>query len=85
MHVGYKVRVEWGIDGLKKKWRWFTKRFDSTKPKYTLLFKATTILTKFMHKCQMDFTFEVIYMNSCHTPLTMGETETSNSTSLKFV
>jgi hypothetical protein len=36
------------------------KRFDSTKPKYAILFKATTILINFMHKHRMDFTFEII-------------------------
>jgi hypothetical protein len=61
MHVGYKVRMEWGIGGLKRKWRRLMKRFDSTKPKYTILFRAsTTTLINFLHRRQMDFTFEVI-------------------------
>jgi hypothetical protein len=28
-HVGFRVQVEWGIGGLKRKWRSFMKRFDS--------------------------------------------------------
>jgi hypothetical protein len=36
------------------------KRFDFTKPKYTILFKNIIILTNFLHRCQMDFTFEII-------------------------
>ncbi len=28
MHVAFKVQVEWGIGGLKRKWRCFMKRFD---------------------------------------------------------
>jgi hypothetical protein len=36
------------------------KRFDSTKPKYTVLFKVVVILTNFLHRRQMDFTFEII-------------------------
>jgi hypothetical protein len=28
-HVGCRVQVEWGIGGLKRKWRSFMKRFDS--------------------------------------------------------
>jgi hypothetical protein len=36
------------------------KRFDTTKSKYTILFKAIIILTNFLHKHQMDFTFEII-------------------------
>ncbi len=50
MHVRYKMRMEWGIGGLKRKWRWLMKRFNSTKPKYTVLFRVTTILTNFLHK-----------------------------------
>ncbi len=38
MHVNYRVRVEWGIGGLKFKWRQLMKRFDSTKGEYIHLF-----------------------------------------------
>jgi hypothetical protein len=31
MHVGYRIQMEWGIGGLKRKWKWLMKRFDSTK------------------------------------------------------
>jgi hypothetical protein len=47
--------------------KWFEKKmeksmkiFDSTKPKHTSLFKVTHILTNFLHRYQMDLTFEVI-------------------------
>ncbi len=60
MHVGYKMWVEWGIGELKRKWRRLMKRFDSTKLKYTILFKNVVILIIFLHRHQMDFTFEVI-------------------------
>jgi hypothetical protein len=33
----FKVKVEWGIGGLKAKWRRLMKRFDSTK-KNTITF-----------------------------------------------
>jgi hypothetical protein len=59
MHVGYRMSMEWGIGGLKRKWRQLMKRFDSTTPKYIVLFKVTTILTNFLHGHQMEFTFEV--------------------------
>jgi hypothetical protein len=36
------------------------KYFYSTKPKYSHLFKTTIILINFLHKCQMDFTNEVL-------------------------
>jgi hypothetical protein len=34
MYVGYKVTMEWGIGGMKWKWKWLMKHFDSTKSKY---------------------------------------------------
>jgi hypothetical protein len=36
------------------------KCFNSTKPKYNHLFKTTTIITNFLHRHCLDFTFEVI-------------------------
>ncbi len=38
MHVNCRVRVEWGIGGLKFKWRQLMKRFDSTKGEYIHFF-----------------------------------------------
>jgi len=34
--------------------------FDSTRQKYNHLFKATTLLTNFLHRCYHDFNREVI-------------------------
>jgi hypothetical protein len=48
--LGIKCEVEWGIGELKRKWRWLMKRFDCTKPKYTILFKVIAILINFMHR-----------------------------------
>ncbi len=59
IHAKYRVRMEWGISGLKRKWRWLMKRFNSTKPKYTILFRVVAILTNVLHRCRMDFTFKV--------------------------
>jgi hypothetical protein len=36
--------MEWGIGGLKFKWRRLMKCFDSAKEKYSCLFKAITLL-----------------------------------------
>ena len=60
MHAGYRVQVEWGIGGLKRKLSRLMKRFDSTKPKYSYLFKSAALLTNFLHRRRMDFTFQVI-------------------------
>lgn len=38
MHVGYRLRVEWDIGGLKRKFRRLMKQLDTTKPKYNQLF-----------------------------------------------
>jgi len=55
-NVGF--RVEWGIGGLKFKWRRLMKRFDSTKSNHLL--RATTLLTNFLHRCRQDFMIEII-------------------------
>jgi hypothetical protein len=46
--VGFQVRGELGIGGLKSKWRKLMKHFDSTKEKKSYLFRATTLLTNFL-------------------------------------
>jgi hypothetical protein len=38
IHVSYKMRVEWRIKGLNRKWKQLMKRFNSIKPKYNHLF-----------------------------------------------
>lgn len=60
MHAGYRVQVEWGIGGLKRKWRHLMCRFDTTKPKYHHLFRACALLTNFLHRRRMDFNNEVV-------------------------
>jgi hypothetical protein len=60
MHVGYRVKMEWGIGRLKWKWKKSIKHFNSTKSKYYHLFHVTIILTNFLHKHWMDFTYKVI-------------------------
>ncbi len=60
MHVGYQMQVEWGIGCLKRKWRRFVKRFDSTKSKFNHLFQCVVLLTNFLHRKKRDLTYEVI-------------------------
>jgi hypothetical protein len=59
MHACFKVQVEWGIGGLKKKWRRHMKKFDSTKPKYAHLFWVVALLTNVIHMRFMDLKYEV--------------------------
>jgi hypothetical protein len=57
----YKIKVEWGIGGLKHKWIKLMKYFDSIKRKtYSNLFQATTIWTNFLRKHHLDFTYKII-------------------------
>jgi hypothetical protein len=60
MHVRYKVWAEWGIGGLKRKWKKLMKRFDSTKPKYNHLFRTIIIFINFLYMHHLDFTTKVI-------------------------
>lgn len=60
MYIGYKMRIEWKIGGLKQKWKRLMKCFDSTMPKSNHLFEIVIILTNFFHKHHLDFTYEVI-------------------------
>jgi hypothetical protein len=60
MHASYKVKVECSIGGFKHKLKRLMKIFDCTKPKSNHQLQTYVLLIKFMHKCQWDFTFEVI-------------------------
>jgi hypothetical protein len=60
MHVGFKVQVEWGISGVKRKWRCFMKRFDSTQSKFTHLFQIAITFVNFLQRRRMDLAYEVI-------------------------
>lgn len=60
MHVGYCLRVEWDIGGLKRKFRRLMKQLDTTKPKYNQLFWIAAILTNVIHWRRMDFTHDVV-------------------------
>jgi hypothetical protein len=60
MHASFRVQMEWGIGGLKRKWRRFMKRFDSTKPKYAHLFQVATLLTNFLDMRHMDPAYKVV-------------------------
>jgi hypothetical protein len=52
--------MEWGIGGLKRKWRKLLKRFDSTKSKFNHLFQYVVLFFNLMHRKKKDLTYEVI-------------------------
>ncbi len=60
MHASFNIKVEWGIVGFKCKQKKLMKHFDSTKEKYSYLFKVVALMISFLHKCHQDFTFEII-------------------------
>ena len=55
MHAGYRIQVEWGIGGLKQKWRRLMKRFDNQCPRFSLFLEAATKLTNFLYQRRMNF------------------------------
>jgi hypothetical protein len=59
-HVGYQMQVEWGIGGLKRKWRKLVTIFDNKKSKFNHLFQYKVLLTNFLHRRKRDLTYEVI-------------------------
>jgi hypothetical protein len=59
LHGGLHVQVEWGIGGIKRKWRRLSTRFDCTKGKFQVLFNAAALLTNFLHRRRQDFAMEV--------------------------
>jgi hypothetical protein len=60
MHVGYRVRVEWGIGGLKRKWRRLSKVFECTRVKFSILFHSAALLTNFLHRRRLDYSVEIL-------------------------
>jgi hypothetical protein len=60
MHVGFKVQMEWGISGVKRKWRHFMKRFDYTQSTFTHLFQVVVIFINFLQRRHMDLAYEVV-------------------------
>ena len=50
MHAGYRVRVEWGIGGLKRKWTLMMQTFEASRDKFPHLFRSAAILTNFIQR-----------------------------------
>jgi hypothetical protein len=60
MHAGYQVQVEWGIWGLKMKWRRLQKRWDLQKPRFKLMFTSAALLTNFIHRQRRNMDEQVL-------------------------
>jgi hypothetical protein len=50
IHAAKRIKIEWGIGGLKCKFRRFQKTFDNTKPRFNHFFRAAAILKIFLHR-----------------------------------
>ncbi len=59
MLASFRVEMELGIGGSKKKWRCLMKKFDSTKSKYTYLFRIIDLFINFLRMRCMEFTYNV--------------------------
>lgn len=57
MHAGRRIKVEWGIGGLKCKFRRFLKPFDNTRPRFNHMFISAAILTNFLQRRRMVLEF----------------------------
>lgn len=61
MHAYFRMQMEWGISGLKRKWRCLMKRFNSTTSKYMHFFQTIILFTNFPHRRWMDLIDEVVW------------------------
>lgn len=60
MHSRCNIVVEWGIRGLKRKWRCLMKRYDCTRDKYMQLVYVVALLTNFIQRRRKVLGFEVV-------------------------
>lgn len=54
-HAARRVAVEWGIGGLKNRWRRFLDVCPSRRHHFVPVFEACARMTNFIHKSRMDF------------------------------
>ena len=59
MHAGHRVKVEWVIGGLKRKWRRLMKLYDASKQTFAHLFRSAAVLTNFIQRRRQDMTGEL--------------------------
>ncbi|PXF40335.1 hypothetical protein BWQ96_09956 [Gracilariopsis chorda] len=55
MHAGFCVAVEWGIGGLKCKFKKFLETCLNRRDTFELIFSTAAILTNFMHRRKKDY------------------------------
>ncbi len=60
MYETFRLQVKRGVGKQKRKWKHYLKNFDSTKQKYSNMFRIAILMINFLHMKCMDFTYEVI-------------------------
>ena len=58
VRAGKRIRVEWGIGGLKMKWRVLSGTWTNRRQKFATTMRACVILTNFLHRRRMNMTVE---------------------------
>ena len=53
-HAGKRIQVEWGIGGLKMKWRILQSTFPMRRPKFQVIMRCCCVLTNFQHRRRMN-------------------------------
>lgn len=53
-HAGKRIQVEWGIGGLKMKWRNLQSSFLMRRPNFQIIMWRCCILTNFQHRQRMN-------------------------------
>lgn len=59
-HAAQRVRVEWGIGGIKNKFRRFLGCCPNRRRYFRTMFNAAAIMTNFIHRRRMDMNMEVV-------------------------
>lgn len=55
LHAGYRVKVEWEIDGMKMLFKSFLDICPNYRSSFALIFEITVIITNFLHRRRQDF------------------------------
>ena len=54
-HAGKRIAVEWGIGGLKMKWKILRGTFSMRRWKFSNVFRCCCILTNFIHRRRKNY------------------------------
>ena len=58
VHAGKRIKVEWGIGGLKMRWRILNGTWTNRRHKFSTTMRACAILTNFLHRRRMNMNIE---------------------------